>query len=1247
MFSSIARSIKSIAKGPRAVLAENIARALSEHFVLDPADIESSLLQDARIVLKNTQLRSRRYRSESIPDTVVSVNGIVDEVVFSWRWSFSAGGSSTSTTITSNKSSTTGSSSGGSGVVQDVVLAIRGVKAQIVLDRWDNLDKEEQALVENLELTLTNGDEKEKQDESSDGTSLQEKEGFVQKYIKQIVDNLTLKFHDFEFTLKAQNGPSVIIAGKDLELETLSSAMERDKRNHGSSTTLSQRISIGSFFVNTIDGKSGNSSPLIEPFGYVASIVRHSGERFKGGILSGLQVIGLPEEQHKGVNAGETSTDEGILFHIGIPQIKALSTLGALLVPSNAYSASTTPARSEKNDAGMEQGKGSSVFNLSLPALTIVLPPSGVENVPTKLTLPKATVLYRADGQVFRIEGKEGIKDNGKSLVEFSSSGKWLVDFANRIFDLDKDGAGCKISLSDETLMRISSSLTSLSSTHEVSNLKGAWDDEAGSAASRETWSIFTGNITVQLTGVDNHWIETSVAHSHLQLCPAMKTLIEAKIGYCTVKSSLDQAAAITVPSFSLISGMLSVSDEIDAVVSSVDDALRVKSFLLSFLGPFEGRNDTFDMFPFPVEIPSIKLSSFNPPSTIHIGTTSANGSYIKCEQLDTKMPNSISFSMKELLGDIKSQSLSIDCIESLSLPGTLVLSKPLINTKLKFEKEILYINIPTTIHGEILLKSTSPKKSPTQQSEMNVPFRVSVNVSKANLKTLREADKKCVQMEGIVVDLSPVTLPSLDLSSKRTQKGAKISLKIENIDHEMFQARKLKTSTILPDQNLETFHQLDLSLYSARVEAGYSATEWTSLFTRAESSDGTKQKVLKMPFAKVARTSLSISYQGSVVDGNSTVSIPDFKGHSLTTSTDISNHYFDAVIQRIPGLLTNVNILGTNVVDGTFAAMGKMALGAKNVTTAGMGSVVGTVASDGLKAAIASGKSARNVSNDDSYQFGDVTRGIFNGIRHASKKGAQSRGSDGSDYIPGDFTVGTAKALGNYGEKNSRKLASAGASGAAATIGLAIAGPVGLLAGAYMGGKMVGDGKGERQQQVQQGEQRLQLKQPPERAFDPLRQNQKQQFVCTPQQEQQGMPMVYARQQQTVDIPMVNAQIISHEQVYAEPVTNTVSNDRLRGNNSSRHQNMYQQPHSEETRRQSYSSQRHQSHQFQFTQPLQNQQYQHYESQSNPHPQQQQEKAYKFGDFTRGIVAKGKKADGRSQDSGYKFGDFTRGLFK
>ena len=70
--------------------------------------------------------------------------------------------------------------------------------------------------------------------------------------------------------------------------------------------------------------------------------------------------------------------------------------------------------------------------------------------------------------------------------------------------------------------------------------------------------------------------------------------------------------------------------------------------------------------------------------------------------------------------------------------------------------------------------------------------------------------------------------------------------------------------------------------------------------------------------------------------------------------------------------------------------------------------------------------------------------------------------GLDGSDYLPGDFTVGAMQSLGNYGSDNSGRLASAGASGVAATIGLAVAGPLGFVVGGYLGGKAVGDSNGE-----------------------------------------------------------------------------------------------------------------------------------------------------------------------------------------
>lgn len=150
---------------------------------------------------------------------------------------------------------------------------------------------------------------------------------------------------------------------------------------------------------------------------------------------------------------------------------------------------------------------------------------------------------------------------------------------------------------------------------------------------------------------------------------------------------------------------------------------------------------------------------------------------------------------------------------------------------------------------------------------------------------------------------------------------------------------------------------------------------------------------------------------------------------------------------------MTNAEVLGNDVVEGTMANLGRMAMG-KSVKGAAMGGILGTVASDSLKGAIKAGKSSRNVGVDEGYKFGDVSRGIVRGLSTAAEIGASSRGGDGNEYVPGDLTVGVAKATGEYVGNNKGKLASAGGSGIGSMVGLAVAGPLGFVAGSYFGSR-------------------------------------------------------------------------------------------------------------------------------------------------------------------------------------------------
>ena len=84
-------------KGPKALLSSAIATALAEYFVVDVNHIESNLLTDTKIVLKDVRLKPQR---SSIPKntfgkmTNINVTGFVREVSFTWSWSMTSGSKS-------------------------------------------------------------------------------------------------------------------------------------------------------------------------------------------------------------------------------------------------------------------------------------------------------------------------------------------------------------------------------------------------------------------------------------------------------------------------------------------------------------------------------------------------------------------------------------------------------------------------------------------------------------------------------------------------------------------------------------------------------------------------------------------------------------------------------------------------------------------------------------------------------------------------------------------------------------------------------------------------------------------------------------------------------------------------------------------------------------------------------------------------------------------------------------------------
>jgi len=110
--------------GPRAILSSAIANALGEYFDVCADDVESNLLGDASIVLRNARLKERK--ATIVPNngdgksTTATITGCVEEASFSWSWL------------------TSWSSTSGESWVDVAVLAISGAKFQATLDGVDD-----------------------------------------------------------------------------------------------------------------------------------------------------------------------------------------------------------------------------------------------------------------------------------------------------------------------------------------------------------------------------------------------------------------------------------------------------------------------------------------------------------------------------------------------------------------------------------------------------------------------------------------------------------------------------------------------------------------------------------------------------------------------------------------------------------------------------------------------------------------------------------------------------------------------------------------------------------------------------------------------------------------------------------------------------------------------------------------------------------------------------------------------------
>jgi hypothetical protein len=242
------------------------------------------------------------------------------------------------------------------------------------------------------------------------------------------------------------------------------------------------------------------------------------------------------------------------------------------------------------------------------------------------------------------------------------------------------------------------------------------------------------------------------------------------------------------------------------------------------------------------------------------------------------------------------------------------------------------------------------------------------------------------------------------------------------------------------------------------------------------------------------------------------------------------------------------------------------------------------------------------------------------------------ARRGDSSEHHAGDFIVGASKSVSEYTSSNKSRLGGAAGSTLGMVAGAVLLGPVGLVAGSIAGGVALSNALKDKKASPSSEDNTL-------NEIDSSLQQQDIDFlvsstsisVCSSFIQQQSMmtesgnattSQHYHHQQQTI--------IVSNQTYEGQP-------SHVQGYDSMLPRNVQYQPQN------GYSLQGQQQSQYQANHTQQPQVHNPQQQQQ----QQQQQQGYKFGDFARKVVAKGKEKDGRQSNDSYKFGDFTRGLFK
>lgn len=905
-------------KGPKTLLAEAIAGALEEYFVVD--QIQSQLLSDAAVTLNRTALK-HRYLAVSAT-TRASLEGFVEKVAFEWHWGKS-------------------DKEGGSDLIKDTTLTLEGLDFTISLSRKNM----EGASTDNE--TTPSQQQQPPQPSTTKGSIMQ----YVQNQVERIVDTLTLRIKNCKLTviLPDDDGQSKLEFGfSSIEINSMG------RQQVG--LPLLQELILQGLYCNAIH-QGEVKYPILEEITYVAQTERTFGSRFSSW-NQGVDVMGQSNDHGVVLYAGEiqmqiTSRLVGILLEApasaSVPASVPGSSLatnsfevevdseGVGMAPSAEYRTDSEDSLKDddttKEPEEEEEERLPSYIQLPLAGVSIILPNQ------TKLAMSELVLKYQMDGSIFSMEGKQGITVNDNSpFLQLGETSIWMADMTTSEFRIY-----------DPTI------LMTATDEHAIEQD----DDEFVAyicANTTELAMVFAG--VMGAMGILRDTASPSPEKGHTSTTTATKTKDDQ------TKSSW----TIHVPG--VLGCLLETGgSNIELTVCNLQSKLANMSV-------------------------TTKITKFHYPGMLHLAE-----------------PIEVAF---------------------FHYDGTTATVSAILHEVVVVLKEKKDTETTSEVSDEVSSSQDEPSSlsttSTTATSGYPLPFGVHLSVNKF---LSFQADAKSVHttMEGLDFRMEPAASKGNPIDNR-----TRVTISVDELDHDMvrLQEAHFKSIFVLSDWDpVSSFHFGAKAIY---VAAGYSLGDWKSLLPEKKVNQ-IEKKPLRLPFANVDKLKVVAMVKGVIGVNDTVINADPFVGTETTTTDDIVRFYSAKVTSQIPGMIGNVQILGTNVEDQVVSNYGGALLG-NLVGGAGVGGLISVAAFDGVRNTIKAGKVARGVEETDDWRFSDIARGLQHAATRATQEGAAWRGKDEDeegDVI--DWAVGATSDATKYADKNKGRLAGAGTLGLSSVV--------------------------------------------------------------------------------------------------------------------------------------------------------------------------------------------------------------------